>query len=102
MNVKEKLKCSDICNHFNDLTPLVNSKILSVFLGSGKVSKSHEHLSCIENVHLSIIQFHISLFLLCHGRDETISDKPRERMAVTFNLEPSVPGGQVKCKQINK
>jgi hypothetical protein len=24
--------------------------------------------------------------------NETISDKPRERMAVTFNLEPSVPG----------
>ena len=28
MNVKEKLKCSDICNHFNDLTPLVNSYYL--------------------------------------------------------------------------
>jgi len=34
--------------------------------------------------------------------NETISDKPRERMAVTFNLEPSVPREQVKCKQINK
>lgn len=34
--------------------------------------------------------------------NKTISDKPRERMAVTFNLGPSVPRAQVKCKQINK
>jgi hypothetical protein len=33
--------------------------------------------------------------------NETISDKPRERMAVTFNLEPSVPGGQVIALVVN-